>query len=191
MSIDTNDSWGPPDPGWFEKDELMGGGFRSGDEDTNYGGSDTLRHGEKIRDTRNTRDIALEAKEATKKIKDDLAFIKERLHELVNETSTHEEERASLEKKLADLDANLIDGPYKPTIPNQDLFAIDVDKLIKDLGEVFRIEKEMIATPPMSDRDHINIVAAHVGNVLWKHLRLPTELYDAWIEAADCGLGKK
>ena len=154
------------------------GGFRSSDKDTDYG------------DTRNTRVIAVEAAEATKKIEEDLTFIKERIHELVDETSTHEEQRASLEKRLAALDPDLTDGPYKPTIPNQDLFALDVDKLIHDLGDVFRTEKEM-REKDWVDRDHINVIAAHVGHVLWEHLRLPSELYDAWVEATDCGLDKK
>ncbi len=168
MSIPVDPTW--PDAG------LLSGGFRSSEEDTNYGGGESWVPG---KDTRNTRDIAVEAQETTKKIKDDLTFIKERIHELVDETSNHEQERASLEKKLAG------DSKYSPTIPEQDLFAINVDKLINDLGDVFQTEKEMMEDSD-GNRDHINIVAAHVGHVLWEHLQLPTELYDAWMEATNC-----
>ena len=163
-----------------------GEGFRSSDEDTDYGCGPA---GEKTKDTRNTRDIAIEATETTKNIKKDLAFVKERLHELLKEQITEHHNHTSLEEKLHELEGSMIsDGEYNPPIPGQDIFAINVDDLIQDLGNVFRREKKMIEEHGLvSGQETVDEVAGEVGEVIWKHLRLPSELYDAWLESTDCG----
>lgn len=165
----------------------MGGGFRSSDEDTNYGGGDS--NGFAGDDIRNTREIAVEAADATKNIKDDLTFIKERLHELIEETATEHQNHATLKDKLREMEGSMVQNEkYNPPIPSQDIFAIDVDDLIQDLGQVFRREKTMIEKNGfVSAKETVDEVAGEVGEILWKHLRLPAELYDSWLESTDCG----
>ncbi len=181
----------PVDPNWPDVGPHVGGGFRSNEEDTDYGesydGYTTSRR--KVKDTRNTRDIAVEAADTTQKIKDDLTFIKERLHELVKETATEHQNHATLQEKLEEMEGSMVQNEkYNPPIPSQDIFAIDVDDLIQDLGEIFRREKSMIEKNGfVSAKETVDEVAGEVGEVLWKHLRLPSELYDSWLESTDCG----